>query len=355
MDKNTKFDLFSLLSIESESGNCRDMQIYIEDYVDYLRKNQADFSFNLKFDEFGNIFITKIPLNSYSNPHSNSYPNSYPCIVAHMDTVHEVYGNGIVPIEIDGKITGFNAETMQQTGIGGDDKCGIWAALKSLERLNRCKIAFFVDEEIGCHGSGNADLEFFQDCRFILQADRRGNSDFVNNINGPISSREFQEDISPIIQKYGYSFCDGMMTDVEALSDNGVGVSCANISAGYYNPHTDYEYISIEDLDRVVSLIVDICQNLERSYPFDFSERLEYKEKARRDMNKMGKTKKINVIPIGCGDEAAYWSIFHKEITGGFNKDYDFQDNFDAELEKELDRFYGDSSDLDFTPGCNKK
>lgn len=349
MDKNTKFDLFSLLSIESESGDCRNMQIHIEDYVEDLQKHQRDFVFDLKFDEFGNIFITKIPL--------DLYPDSYPCVVAHMDTVHDIFGNGITPIEIDGKITGFNSETMQQTGIGGDDKCGIWAAFKCLERLNHCKVVFFVDEEIGCQGSSNADLEFFQDCRFILQADRRGNSDFVNNINGPISSREFQTDISPIIQKYGYSFCDGMMTDVEALSDNGVGISCANISAGYYNPHTDYEYISLEDLDRVVALIIEICQNLEDSYPFDFEERLKYK---RRVVGKTtAKIRKFNTIPVNCDNEGAYWSAFHNEITGNFNKSNDDSsqgDYSDEELERELDEFYyGNGSDLDFIPGCNKK
>lgn len=371
----TPFSLFHLLSIESYSGECTEMQIYIDDYIDFLRKTQPECSFNVHFDEFGNIFVTKTTID-FDELVGDLISRKYPCVVSHIDTVHEIYGAGIVPVQIGDKVTGINPETMEQTGIGGDDKCGIYAALKCLEYLPNCKAAFFVDEETGCDGSIKADVSFFNNCRFILQADRRGNSDFVNDINGPISSKKFQADILPIIQKYGYSFCSGMMTDVEALSDNGVGISCANISAGYYNPHMDCEYISLNDLDQVVNLILDICISLEDSYPFEFSERMDYKERLRVERLKSQKSKSAKVIPFSqqCelqypkygpqygyeDEEAAYWSSFNNEITGKHseiigNKKKENVKDFDRELERELEEFYQRSaSDLDFFPGCNK-
>ncbi len=58
------------------------------------------------------------------------------------------------------------------------------------------------------------------------------------------------------------------MTDVLALRDNGVGVSVANMSAGYYNPHQACEYIVIADLERVCALMLDICATCTSVYKF---------------------------------------------------------------------------------------
>ena len=41
------------------------------------------------------------------------------------------------------------------------------------------KVAFFVSEEIGCVGSRNADMGFFEDARFVIEPDRRGYEDLI--------------------------------------------------------------------------------------------------------------------------------------------------------------------------------
>lgn len=240
--------LISILSIPSQSGDCQQMADFLTDYC-----NNKGYDFYLKD---GNLYITK----------GNS--NTYPCVVAHLDTVHNIEKGGIQPIQIGDLITGVNPLTMKQTGIGGDDKCGIYAALYCLEALPYCKAAFFIDEEVGCIGSRDANIQFFKDCRFVLQADRRGNSDFVTDINGPLSSKRFKKDIKQIIKSYGFSFCNGLMTDVEALRDIGVGISVANISAGYYRPHCKDEYISITDLYNTAKMMADICLSMTGVYKF---------------------------------------------------------------------------------------
>lgn len=222
-------------------------------------------------DGLGNLYITK------------GKSPTYPCIVAHMDTVHSLTRGDIEPIEYNGNIAGFDPYTMTQTGIGGDDKCGIWAALVMLHNLKACKVALFVDEEVGCKGSRAADLEFFKDCRFILQADRRNDSwnskaginyDFITSIGGDdISSKDFRKAVKPYLEKWGYTTCSGMMTDVQELIHRDVGVSCANMSAGYFRPHSDKEYINIRCLEKAVGLIYDICINLKEAFPYKVKKR----------------------------------------------------------------------------------
>lgn len=250
--KDTKLDmelLHKILHIETCSYECGAMQ-------DFLLKHAEEMGYDWEHDASGNIYLTK------------GMGATYPCMVAHMDTVHEIHGKGITLVTIDDKVTGFNASEMRQCGIGGDDKCGIYAALHCMNHLSLCKAAFFVDEEVGCVGSYDCDLAFFEDCRFILQADRRGNDDFVTHISGPLSSKKFLKDADPILEKFGYDHCHGMMSDVMALRDQFVGVSCANMSAGYYNPHSEQEYIDLVDLENVCLMMEAMGREMTSSYPF---------------------------------------------------------------------------------------
>lgn len=241
--------LYDILHVESESRDTHDMEWHLIGVAD------AHEDWEWEQDKAGNLYLTK-------------GEGPYPCVVSHMDTVHAITGNGIAVVRLGDRLTGLDPVTMVQTGIGGDDKCGIYAALHLMKTLPSCKAVFFVDEEIGCVGSWNCDLSFFKDCKYVLQADRRGNSDFVDDISGPLTSHRFDQDVAPILKRFGYKPCCGMMTDVEALRDQQVGVSVCNMSAGYYNPHQDCEYIDLVDLENVVRLMLAICQEMTEVYPF---------------------------------------------------------------------------------------
>ena len=194
----------------------------------------------------------------------------YPCIVAHMDTVHDIVAD-LTAVVVAGKITGINAKTMRQTGIGGDDKVGIYVALEMPREHDNMKVFFARDEEVGCDGSQLANPLFFDDVTIALQCDRRGNSDFVTEVCGTkLSSSAFQKAVLPIISRYGYKFSKGLMTDVMELKQMGILPSMANISCGYYNPHSADEYVDIGDVERVVRMVSDIITNLgTKSFPHD--------------------------------------------------------------------------------------
>lgn len=237
--------LMDVLSVQSYSGQESKMNAYIKEWC----KNNG-----LKCRAHkGNLYIVK------------GKSDLYPCYVAHTDTVHPIIKDmdRLDIIEHKGVLIALD-DDFQQTGIGGDDKVGIYMALRMLKRLPVCKVAFFHSEEVGCIGSKSADLRFFRDCKFILQADRRGYGDWITDIGcGNISSKAFQDAVKPIADGYGYKFKTGAMTDVEALSKANVGVSCANVSCGYYHPHTEGEYVDLADVHNVEEMFYDVATKLE--------------------------------------------------------------------------------------------
>ena len=241
-----KQKLIEVLSLQSESYNQFRVFAYI---IRQLKKMGCSYyTFN------GCIYATK------------GDANNYPCIVSHMDTVHDIVENLTVE-EVAGNLTGFNKFTMEQTGVGGDDKVGIFIALQCLENFDNIKAVFFRDEEIGCEGSYSPDKQFFDDCYFVLQCDRKGNKDFVTNASGiKLAGDDFKADIKPIIGKYGYKFANGMMTDVMALKESGIKCAMANMSCGYYNPHCYNEFVNILDVINCLNMVIHIITKLQKSY-----------------------------------------------------------------------------------------
>ena len=295
-------NLIDLLETPSHTGECEMMAAYIITRLNALGIDSWQ-------DEEGNVYAAK-------------GRGPYPCVVAHMDTVHQLEDK-INAIILGDNITGMN-EAMEQTGIGGDDKCGIFAALNAMEKLPHCKAAFFIDEECGCHGSRKSDLSFFADCRFVLQADRRGNADFVTDISGPLSSDSFLVDCAPILKSHGYKHSPGGMTDVMELRDREVGISVANISAGYYRPHCADEYIHVPSMRNAAALILAICQSLKGEYPFTF-ERPKF---TRAIVKSYSYTEMLSQSTYGYDDcdPQGYWSAY-----------VDQQEKDNAEVKKTLE------------------
>ena len=235
-------DLINVLEVQSYSGKDQEMRAYLERELASIEGCEF-------YDDGDNIYAGK-------------GTGQRVCMVAHMDTVHPITDD-LTAVVIKGKITGMNAVKMEQTGIGGDDKVGIYIALQMLKEHANIKCFFPRDEEVGCVGSSFVKKEFFDDVTMVLQCDRRGNDDFVTNASGTeLSSKAFQDDVLPILTSYGYKFSTGMMTDVMELKEQGINVSMANMSCGYYNPHSDNEYVDIADVHKCTLMVNEIITTL---------------------------------------------------------------------------------------------
>lgn len=268
----------------------------------------------VKVDKTGNVYAKK------------GKSPSYPCVVAHMDEVCPKRPIGYKVMEVNGRLFGFDTINCYQCGIGGDDKNGIWVALKCLTKYDVMKCAFFVGEERGCIGSSDANMDWFKNCRFVVQCDRRGNSDLVTSISGAMCSEEFIADVNPTA--YGYETTEGMLTDVITLKENGLDVSAVNMSCGYYNPHTEHEYTIIDDLYKCLYFVEHIIEDCTKVYTHKF-EPIVYTRSAYTGYNyydfgsKASKKEQLQDLELELLDaiENGYFSCF-EEVYQWYHQDY---------------------------------
>lgn len=71
--------------------------------------------------------------------------------------------------------------------------------------------------------------------------------------------------VSPCV--LGYVITEGKGSDILALTLNNIGVSCANIPAGYYQPHKDDEYTVIAELEKCLSFVNSTINTLDKRFP----------------------------------------------------------------------------------------
>lgn len=244
MNKVTQ--LINTLGVQSASYESERMEKYI-------RKQLKRLSIEYKTDSYGNIYACK------TNPKTVS--QSYPTIVCHIDTVHDVNLNSIVRRHGD-VLYSIDATNYKRTGIGGDDKVGVFIALQCLETLPHVKAVFFKDEEVGCVGSSKADFSFFDNSTIVLECDRRGMGDFVKQISGvQLCNDDLLDTISNVLKMYDRKPVTGGMTDVLQIANNH-SVQVANINCGYYQPHTDDEFVVISDVLDTLSFVLDVFETV---------------------------------------------------------------------------------------------
>lgn len=258
--------LEKLYKVSSPSGQERTMQKFI---MDYCKTHLPDVT--IAKDKTGNIYLTK------------GVDKTYPCIVAHIDEVHPRNKNKEI-VKHRNVIFGIDRKTMKPTGIGADDKNGIWIALNLLTTEKVLKCAFFVGEEIGCVGSGRADMNFFADVRFVLQCDRRNGNDFICNAsNVELSNKAFYERCEAA--KFGYKMTNGLQTDVVSLKERGLKVCAVNLSCGYYNPHHETEMTLFDELQNCLALCEHIIKTVTEVQTHVYTPRTCFSGKFLHDMD----------------------------------------------------------------------
>lgn len=213
----------------------------------YIKKYNPD------MDEFGNITLVK-----------GKAP--YDCFVAHLDTVHQ---DNPEPSFFGEYVTSINGH-----GIGGDDKCGIIACLDLIEKLDNVKVVFFTEEERGGVGSKNFDASFLKDVKYVIEIDRKGQHDFIQNSGSvELCTDEFVKEFISLNKDYKTE--RGTFTDVNNLRYK-VPVCMANISSGYYNPHSHKEYINLKHLQNTIDAIYKFAKRNKKIWEFECPKALSY-------------------------------------------------------------------------------
>ncbi len=176
-------------------------------------------------------------------------------LVAHLDTVHKEPVQTICTSQ-KGNIL------MSPQGIGGDDRCGVYALVNAHDASEKKPwLLFTCDEEIGCIGA-RAFVEEYEkgqlptelsDVKLIIEIDRRGSKDAVyydcgnENFEDYISSKGFKTEI-------------GSFSDISIIAPV-MGVAAVNLSSGYYNAHTLHEYINRRQIDSSIQKVIEIISD----------------------------------------------------------------------------------------------
>jgi len=240
MERNYQL-LKDVLSVPTKTYQEEKMVKFI---CDWLTENNIPFY----VDEFHNIYATK----------KTDEVSFFPCVISHTDTVHNIETINVVEEMLPDaqgnvklSLKAYNDDG-NPTGIGGDDKCGVYACLELLKELPNVKAAFFVSEETGCKGSFKADPGFFDNVGYSIQFDAPENnmiSEFLMNINMFDRDSKFFEVGGRLITEHFPSdtkYHRHPYTDIYPIRTM-FGIQCFNISIGYYNYHTRNEYVVVED------------------------------------------------------------------------------------------------------------
>lgn len=221
-------------------------------------------------------------LNIYATKQDNTDVEYFPCVVAHTDTVHNLDS---INIREEMLLNAQNTEKLSlkayndrgnPTGIGGDDKAGVFACLSLLDELPNLKAAFFVSEEVGCIGSGKANPEFFKNVGYVVEFDAPENWMVTEHCYGQQlfdRNSDFFEIVNKVLTKGMTDQREYMIhpyTDVYALRGL-FDFQCINFSIGYYDYHTSNEYVVIEDVFNGIEMGREMINEL--------GCRLHYKEK----------------------------------------------------------------------------
>jgi len=193
--------LKEVLSVQTKSKKDDNMIAFLKQYI------EKNLLLEYEEDTYGNIYVTK------------GEADIYPCIVSHTDTVHPLIEDKDFKIkEIRDILYAFDIEEVEQVGIGGDDKVGIYLALELLNNIDNIKAVFYRDEEIGHIGSAYSikhKKDYYEDIGFIIEGDRKSAHDFITKSSGiKICSDDFINAVLPIAEKYGYKETTGLSTDV---------------------------------------------------------------------------------------------------------------------------------------------
>ena len=187
-------------------------------------------------------------------------------LVAHLDTVHTEPVKQICASE-NGTIL------MSPQGIGGDDRCGVFALVKIyLSAQVKPWLLFTCDEEIGglgaqyfcqLHSQGFLPSEL-DSLKFLIEIDRKGSNDAVfydcDNL-----------DFEDYITSKGFQTALGSFSDISLLAPE-LGVAAVNLSSGYYNAHTLHEHIITTQLENVIQRVGEIITEVSDLPRFEYVE-----------------------------------------------------------------------------------
>ena len=233
-------------------------------------------------------------------------------LVAHMDTV---FGRPNY-IYIDGGIMS------SQTGLGADDRAGIYAICKLVDMGYRPNVLLLEDEEIGCVGAekfveDNVEMK----AKYLIELDRSGSKDcvFYDCEN---------DDFTDFIEGYGFKSAWGSYSDISVIAPH-YGIAAVNLSVGYYDQHTLRESLILGELNRTINTVAEMMETLpEEEFKYVESVSAYYKRTWAASYTYPNKAKIDE-------EEYYYGKKYSKNATKSISVAYGLEDDYDDDYERQ--------------------
>lgn len=126
------------------------------------------------------------------------------------------------------------------TGLGADDRAGVFSILKIIRSGLRPSILFLADEEIGAIGASALIKDFSKpvsELKYLIELDRRGEVDCV-----------FYEcdnmDFIDYVETFGFLMNFGSFSDISEICPTW-GIAGVNLSVGYEGEHSISEILRV--------------------------------------------------------------------------------------------------------------
>jgi hypothetical protein len=180
-------------------------------------------------------------------------------LVAHLDTVHKKLPKVIFYEE-------KNDSYSSPYGIGGDDRCGVYMIFEVIKRFN-CSVLFCEDEEVGGIGAkkfASTDLAKELEFNYAIEFDRRGRNDAVFY---DCDNQDFEDFVTKEFYKTAYGSFSDICTVAPVLKCAAVNLSC-----GYYNAHTEQEYVIAREMDASIEAACNLLARTTDKDKFEYIE-----------------------------------------------------------------------------------
>lgn len=255
-------------------------------------------------DDYGNYFI-KIP-----RADGTDSDTMFTC---HLDTAckEQVV---VKHVQTD-KYISTNGKSI----LGADDKAGMVVVLYMIENKVPGLYYFFIGEEVGCIGSGNASKYDSSHIKRCISFDRRDTySVITHQLYGRCCSDDFADELSLRLNNAGhgldmYPDSTGIMTDSASFMEK--IPECTNISVGYYDEHTFKEKQDVDFLIQLCRSVVNVDWDSlpTKRDPLEQDEEYDYWGAYVRKFDKNRK----NVVELPMKDQDDNKSTYIKKVIKG--------------------------------------
>ena len=294
-------------------------------FAEFLRPTQAKLFKMLRKMYRGKTFVSE---KNFILVHGTSPV----MLVAHLDTVHAE------PVKTICRSRDKNV-LMSPQGIGGDDRCGVFALVKVFELAEKKTwLLFTCDEETGGLGASMFCKAYkasklpdeLNALKFIVEIDRRGSHDAVY-----YDCENF--DFERYVTSKGFQTAYGSFSDISFIAPE-LGVAAVNLSCGYYNAHTQHEYIVLSELEHTIEKVVEMVADADNCPKFSYVEKI-----VKRYDWLYGSKANLSVTCSELGDELFVEEDERKKLPREYELIYD--DLLEFYTSEELERYrelYGD-------------